>query len=95
MNAIGGDTLAMLRRIAAERPTRIVVVASHLRDGDVLPLVECGVVGMVPLAAATPERLARSVRAAAGGCGEMPPTLLGQLLDQVAQLQRTCCAPRG
>ncbi|GAA3433839.1 response regulator transcription factor [Kutzneria kofuensis] len=92
---VGGDTLAMLRRIAAKEPTRIVVVTSHLRDIDVLPLVECGVVGVVPIAAATPERLGRSVFAAAGGHGEMPPTLLGQLLGQVATLQRDVLRPMG
>jgi DNA-binding NarL/FixJ family response regulator len=57
VNAVSGDTLAMLRRIATREPTKIVLVTNHVRDVDVLPLVECGVVGMVPIAAATPERL--------------------------------------
>jgi DNA-binding NarL/FixJ family response regulator len=95
VTAVTGDTLAMLRRIATREPTKIVVVTSHLRDVDVLPLVECGVVGMVPIAAATPERLSRSVLAAADGRGEMPPTLLGQLLGQVACLQRDVLRPKG
>jgi DNA-binding NarL/FixJ family response regulator len=95
VNAVTGDTLAMLRRIAGREPTKIVMVTNHLRDVDVLPLVECGVVGMVPIAAATPERLGRSVVAAADGRGEMPPTLLGQLLEQVANLQRDVLRPKG
>jgi DNA-binding NarL/FixJ family response regulator len=95
VDAVAGDTLAMLRRIADRQPTRIVVVTNHLRDVDVLPLVECGVVGVVPTAAATPERLSRSVLAAADGRGEMPPTLLGQLLGQVASLQRDVLRPMG
>lgn len=95
VNAVTGDTLAMLRGIAGSESTKVVVVTNHLRDVDVLPLVECGVVGMVPVAAATPERLGRSVLAAADGRGEMPPTLLGQLLGQVASLQRDVLRPKG
>ncbi|MEV6609102.1 LuxR C-terminal-related transcriptional regulator [Kutzneria sp. NPDC051319] len=95
VNAVTGDTVAMLRGIAGREPTKIVVVTNHLRDVDVLPLVECGVVGVVPVAAATPERLGRSVLAAADGRGEMPPTLLGQLLGQVASLQRDVLRPKG
>lgn len=92
VTAVGGDTLALLRRMA---PTRVVLVTSHVRDVDVLPLVECGVVGVLPIAAATPERLSRAVLAAADGRGEMPPTLLGRLLAQVAQLQRDVLRPKG
>ncbi|QUQ71259.1 response regulator transcription factor [Kutzneria sp. CA-103260] len=93
--AVSGRTLALLRRVAETEPTRVVLVTSQLRDVDVLPLVERGVVGVLPIAAATPERLARAVFAAAAGQGQLPPTLLGQLLGQIAQVQRDVLRPRG
>ena len=94
-NAVTGDILAMLRRVAAGPPTRVVLVTSHLRDVDVLPIVECGVVSVLPTAAATPERLCRSVLAAANGRGELPPSLLGSLLSQLSRLQRDVLRPKG
>jgi DNA-binding NarL/FixJ family response regulator len=95
VSAVSGDTLAMLRGVAETAPTRVVLVTSHLRDMDVLPLVERGVVSVLPIAAATPERLTRAVHAAAAGQGELPPTLLGQLLCQIAAVQRDVLRPRG
>ena len=95
VSAVSGDILAMLRGVAETAPTRVVLVTSHLRDVDVLPLVERGVVSVVPIAAATPERLTRAVYAAAAGQGELPPTLLGQLLGQIATVQRDVLRPRG
>jgi len=44
---------------------------------------------------ATPLRLAQLLRAAAANGGELPPDLLGQLLDQVGQLNRNLLGPRG
>jgi DNA-binding NarL/FixJ family response regulator len=44
---------------------------------------------------ATPARLSQLLHAAAANCGELPPDLLGQLLDQVGELNRSQLGPRG
>lgn len=75
--------------------TPVVLVIGQLDPRSMTGIVGSGVCGLVRRAEATPERLVRSVRAAAQGHGDMPPELVRHLLDQVSLLNRTTLEPRG
>ncbi|QJW34884.1 LuxR C-terminal-related transcriptional regulator [Cellulosimicrobium protaetiae] len=89
------DALRFVRAAHRQGAGRVVLVAGHLDDRDVVTAVEAGVVGMVRRSDATPERLVAVIRGAATGEGSLPPDLLGRLLDQVGSLQRQVLQPRG
>lgn len=94
---VSSEVLAMLRRWAntVDRATPVVLVTDDLRTDDLLTLVECRVVGLLPRRAATGDRLAQSLLSAAEGNGLMPADLLGELLRKIERLQREVLAPRG
>jgi len=74
---------------------RVVLVAGAIDDGAVVAAAECRVSGLLRRCDATPEGLVRTVLRVAAGDGEVPPDLLGRLLDQLGRLQRQVLAPRG
>lgn len=81
-----------LRR--GDRP-RIVLVSGVVDDTTVVAAAECGICGLVRRSDASVEVLVRTVVRAASGQGEVPPDLLGSLLDQLGRLQRQVLTPRG
>jgi DNA-binding NarL/FixJ family response regulator len=89
------EAITMLRSLQRRGDVKVVLVASHLEDGDLVTAVEAGVVGLLRRAEATPERLVAVITSAAAGEGSVPPDLLGRLLDQVGRLQRNVLGPRG
>lgn len=93
--ALSGAVLSGMRRAAGRAGKPVVLVIGTLHESDLLNVVECGVVAIVPRAAATAKRLVRSVRTAANGGGLMPSDVLGAFVRQVEQVQRDVLAPRG
>lgn len=89
------EVLTVLRRWSERVGVPVVLITNDLRETDLLTLVECKVVGLLPRRAASGERLVSAVAAAANGGGVMPTDLLGELLKHVARLQREVLAPRG
>lgn len=85
--------VSALRRAHDETGTPVVLVVPQIEEREALVAVECGVVGILPRAAATGERLAGMVEAAATGGGVLPPHLLGELLKHVERLQRDLLGP--
>jgi DNA-binding NarL/FixJ family response regulator len=73
----------------------IVLVVGQLDAGALITVIESGVRAVVRRCDATPLRLAELLRGAAASRCELPPDLLGQLLDQVGHLNRSLLAPRG
>lgn len=73
----------------------VVLVATTIEDSTVVAAAEAGVAGLVRRADATPAVLARTIQRVAAGEGEVPPDLLGRLLQQVGRLQRQVLSPRG
>jgi DNA-binding NarL/FixJ family response regulator len=71
-----------------------VLVVGQLDSRALITVVESGVRAVTRRCEATPARLSQLLRAAANGGGELPSDLLGQLLDQVGQLNRGL-GPRG
>jgi DNA-binding NarL/FixJ family response regulator len=92
---VTADIMTVLRSATQHAKLRTVLVTDHLPDTDLLTAVECGVVAILPRAAATSQRLSHALTAAASGRAIMPPAQLGTLLAQVERLQRDVLAPHG
>ena len=88
------ETLAELRRWKAESSVPVVLVVGDLLEADLMNVVECRVVAVIPRRNATGDRLLAAVRVAAAGGGMLPPDLLGNLLAHVGRLQHEVLAPR-
>lgn len=95
VDAVDDEALNTLRFVRRNGEARVILIASHLDDQDLVRAVESGVVGLVRRSDATTERLLSVIASAAAGEGTVPPDLLGRLLDQVGRLQRTVLDPRG
>lgn len=93
-DALSPELLSLLRRAAANGGVPVVLVIGRLEESELLAAVECRVVAVLPRAAATGDRLAHSIRAAAAGGGVLPPALIGELLKHVERLQRELLAPK-
>jgi DNA-binding NarL/FixJ family response regulator len=88
-------TVTRLRSLQRTARSRVVLVCTTLNDDDLILAIECGVVAVLRRSEASSDRLVSCIRAAAAGEGSLPPDLLGRLLGQVGQLQRTLLDPAG
>lgn len=86
--------LAEIRHVAERTGAPVVLVADEISEAELLTAIECRVVAVLPRAA-TGERLANSVLAAASGGGVLSPNLLGKLCKHVERLQRDIVAHHG
>jgi DNA-binding NarL/FixJ family response regulator len=93
--AIDGETLRVLKAVRRGDRPRLVVVAAELDDGDIVKAAEVGVSGLLRRRDACASALARAVERVHEGQGEIPPDLLGRLLDQLGRLQRNLLGPKG
>jgi DNA-binding NarL/FixJ family response regulator len=89
------EVVATLRRSNSETTAPVVLVVSEIDEADLLTAVECRVVAILPRGAVSADRLAHSVKAAAGGGGVLPPNLVGELLKHVERMQRDVLTPHG
>jgi DNA-binding NarL/FixJ family response regulator len=94
-DAVDESALRLVRACRRQGATQVVVVAGQLEDGDVVSAVEAGALGLVRRTDATADRLIGVICGAAAREGAVPADLLGQLLDQVGNLQRQVLRPRG
>ena len=95
VDEVDDEAINTLRFVRRNGEARVILIASHLDDQDLVRAVESGVVGLVRRTDATTDRLLSVITSAAAGEGTVPPDLLGRLLDQVGRLQRTVLDPRG
>ncbi len=89
------NALADMRRADREHRRPTVLVTNEIKDSGLLVAIECGVVAVLPRAAATGERLLTCVLAAASGAGMLPPELVGELLRHIDRLRQDVLEPRG
>jgi DNA-binding NarL/FixJ family response regulator len=82
------DMIGGLRQAASHGGRPVVLIANEITEAELLTAVACGVVAILPAAAATGDRVLHSVLAAAAGGAVMPPNLVGELLQQIDRLQR-------
>jgi DNA-binding NarL/FixJ family response regulator len=89
------ETARVLHALRRGDLPRIVLVARALDDAALVLAAEAGVGGLLRRCDATPDGLVRTITRVAAGQGEVPPDLLGRLLDQLGRLQRQVLTPRG
>jgi len=95
VDRIDDDARQRLRALQRRGFRRIVLISSHVDDGDLMAVVEDGVSAVTRRSETTPELLVRLAKAAARGDGVVPADLLGRLLDRVSRLQRNVLEPKG
>lgn len=84
-----------LRSMHRDGHPRLMLVATTIDDNALVAAAEAGVAGLLRRSDASAETLVRTIVKVASGDGEIPPDLLGRLLEQVGRLQRQVLAPRG
>lgn len=89
------DTARVVRALCRGDQPRIVLVATSIDEATLVAAAELGVGGLLRRTDATADALVRAITRVAAGEGEVPPDLLGRLLEQVGRLQRQVLAPRG
>jgi len=89
------ETARVIRTLSRGDRSRIVLVASLIDESALVVAAELGVGGLLRRCDATGDAMVRAIKRVAVGEGEVPPDLLGRLLEQVGRLQRQVLAPRG
>ncbi len=92
---IDDETVRILRAMRRDGLTRLVLIASDVDDATLVAAAEAGVGGLLRRIDANSDMLVRTIVRVSDGEGEIPPDLLGRLLEQVGRLQRQVLAPRG
>ncbi|WP_424216576.1 response regulator transcription factor (plasmid) [Streptomyces sp. BI20] len=85
---LGGEEVALLRRVVRGARQGVVLVVRELREVDVLTLAECGVRAVLWRREVTAGALSRAVCRVAAGDGDLPPDLIGRVLEQMGRLGR-------
>ncbi|MCP2167387.1 DNA-binding response regulator, NarL/FixJ family, contains REC and HTH domains [Goodfellowiella coeruleoviolacea] len=89
------EVVSALRKMKAAVGVPVVLIAGEISRTELLTIVECNVVAVLPRASATADRIENAVRTAASGGGVLPSTMLGDLLKQVEQVHREVLSPHG
>jgi DNA-binding NarL/FixJ family response regulator len=89
------ETARAMRALRRGDTPRLLLVATVLDEAALVVAAEIGVGGLLRRIDATPEALVRTITRVATGDGEIPPDLLGRLMEQLGRLQRQVLAPRG
>ena len=84
-----------LRSLTKDHHPRLMLIVTTVDDAALVMAAEAGASGLLRRGDATADMLVRTIVKVAAGEGEVPPDLLGRLLEQVGRLQRQVLAPRG
>ena len=94
-DTVDESTTRELRAMRKDGQPRLMLVATAVDDAALVAAAEAGVAGLLRRSDARSEMLVRTIIKVGSGEGEVPPDLLGRLLEQVGRLQRQVLAPRG
>jgi DNA-binding NarL/FixJ family response regulator len=94
-DTVDEKTTRELRAMREDGQPRLMLVATTVDDAALVTAAEAGVAGLLRRCDASADTLVRTIVKVAAGEGEVPPDLLGRLLEQVGRLQRQVLAPRG
>jgi len=94
-DTVDENTTREMRTMRKDGRPRLMVVATTVDDAALVAAAEAGVAGLLRRCDAGAEMLVRTIVKVAAGESEVPPDLLGRLLEQVGRLQRQVLAPRG
>lgn len=92
---VDASVTRLLRTMRKDNKPRLLLVATTIDDAALVAAAEAGVGGLLRRADASADLMVRTIVRVASGEGEVPPDLLGRLLEQVGRLQRQVLAPRG
>lgn len=92
---VDGSVTRLLRTMRKDNAPRLMLVATTIDDAALVAAAEAGVGGLLRRSDANADLMVRTILRVANGDGEVPPDLLGRLLEQVGRLQRQVLAPRG
>jgi DNA-binding NarL/FixJ family response regulator len=95
VDQISPACMAMMRAWANTASTPVVLVARHLSGIGPMDLVERRVMAVLPRGHVTGERLVSAIESVVAGGAVLPTDVLGELLRQLAQLQREVLTPQG
>lgn len=88
-------TEAVLGEVRAAKASHVVLVVEHFRESDLMPVLECGVVAILPRRETGGAELVAAVLAAGDGTANLPPRLQGALLSQVQRMRKDVLEPNG
>lgn len=94
-DAVDDTATQDLRTLTRDHHPRLMMIVTTVDDAALVAAAEAGASGLLRRGDATPDVLVRTILKVAAGEGEVPPDLLGRLLEQVGRLQRQVLAPRG
>ena len=94
-DTVDENTTRDLRAMRKDGQPRLMLVATTVDDAALVAAAEAGVAGLLRRCDASADMLVKTIVKVASGAGEVPPDLLGRLLEQVGRLQRQVLAPRG
>ncbi|MER6764523.1 MULTISPECIES: response regulator transcription factor [Amycolatopsis] len=80
------DSATALRRIAGSSTARVVLIAEHFSEANVIAAVECGVVSVLPFGSSSADLVDTVLDAAERPA--LDPRLLTELMDQIRRLGR-------
>src|SRR5205807_8226650 len=86
---------SLLRRMKTSTAAPVVLIANEIGYDDLIVAVEYNVMAVLPRQATTGDRIEEAVLAAAGGGGMMPQMMVGELIRQLARIQREILVPQG
>jgi DNA-binding NarL/FixJ family response regulator len=95
VDRLDDEAVRLLHRLRHSATVRVGLMIGHLEHNVLRTTVECGVAAVVRRSEASEHRLVSVITSLARGEGVLPADLLGLLLDQVGQLQRTVLDPHG
>lgn len=94
-DAIDEQARQMVRVLKTSGCQRLLLIATKIDDAGLLAAVENGASGLLRRAEATGEQLLSAIKSVSQGSGQLPPDLLGRLLEQMGRLHSTALRPNG
>jgi DNA-binding NarL/FixJ family response regulator len=92
---VDDETTKTIRTLRRGDHPRILLIVTKVDETSLVAAAEAGVGGLLRRCDATADSITRTIMKVAAGEGEIPPDLLGRLLEQVGRMQRQVLAPRG
>jgi DNA-binding NarL/FixJ family response regulator len=95
---VGDETLSLIRRTAElvpDREMRFVLVCDQIRDWQLLAVLSCGMVSVLPRQDSDYQRIAHALAEARDGRFKLPGDAAGWLAERMWTLKRDVLDPHG
>lgn len=95
VDRLRGDTVLCLRRAARDLGKPIVLVIDEIDDGELLAMIGCGIVAVLPRRTFSEERLRLCLHEVQSGGAVIPPRLVNTLISHINRVQDEVLEPNG